>query len=61
MTQDKEDICVPVALRNVEVHGTQQVQFLLHLIESHPHEQVKLEAGKTLDHFTLLAFATKQK
>ena len=60
MTQDKEDVYVPVALRNVEVHGPQQVQLLLHLIESHPHEQVKLEAGKTLDHFTLLDLA-KQK
>lgn len=60
MTQDLEDICVPVGLRNIEVHGAQQVQFLLRLIESHPHEQVKLEAGKTLDRFTLLVFA-KQK
>ena len=60
MTQDKEDICVPVALRNVEVHGPQQVQFLLHLIGSHSHEQVKLEAGKTLDHFTLLDLAEQK-
>ena len=57
MTQDKEDVCVPVALRNVEVHEPQQLQLLLHLIESHPHEQVKLEAGKTLDHFTFLDLA----
>ena len=57
MTQDKEDVCVPVALRNVEIPEPQQVQLLLHLMENHPHEQVKLEAGKTLDHFTLLDLA----
>src|SRR5690348_6425645 len=51
MSGDAEDLYVAVGLRDLGANEPEQVAVLLKLLENHPNEEVKREAGKALEYF----------